>query len=181
MDDGHNLYQWIWLKKYKKISTEQIKCDGKSRDLSQCVLWWWGSKIPNWCSLQYLSQHVTFDQWAHQRTGLVFIIHALSQEPINPVGYVFLIKLNLQMPLAKNGFFVINMEWYILTSLFSIYIYIYKCVYSQKLIGWWENSCHKSLSYICLNNMITLQMHLHIQFLDDTEIKKMSTVGLPFA
>ena len=29
--------------------------------------------------------------------------------------------------------------------------------------------------------MITLQMQPHIQFLDDTEIQKMSTVGLPFA
>ena len=57
-------------------------------------------------NLQHLSQHVTFDQWAHQGTGLMFIIHPLSQEPINPVGYGFLIKFNMLMPLVQIEFFV---------------------------------------------------------------------------
>ena len=78
-----NGHDWKNIRKYP---LNKWKIYGKSKDLSQCALWWCPSKIPNWGNLQHLSQHVTFDQWAHQATGLMFIIHPLSQEPINPGG-----------------------------------------------------------------------------------------------
>ena len=133
MDYGYNLYQWIWLKKCQKISTDQIKSNGKSRNLSQCALWRCPRKMPNLGNLQHLSQHVTFDQWAHQGIGLMFIIYPLSQEPINPVGYGFLIKFNMLMPLVKTEFYL---SWY---GIINFNLVIFKtCIYYQKLKGWWD-------------------------------------------
>ena len=74
---------------------------------------------------------------------------------MNPVGYV----PNWVEPadaFDENGIYCHYIEWYISTSILSIYIYIY----SQKMNGLWEHSCHKSLSCIYIYNMITLQMHL---------------------
>ena len=82
-------------------------------------------QIPNCDNLQHLSQHVTFAQWAHQWTGLMFIIHPLSQEPKNLVGYGLMIKLNMQVPLAKMEFFVIIWNDFFNLIIFKTFIYIY--------------------------------------------------------
>ena len=70
-----------------------------------------------------------------------------------------------------------KMECFVIIWNDTFNLIIFKAyVYSQKLIGW-GNFGYKSLYCICMNNMITLQLHLHIQFLDATEIQTMSTIG----